>query len=76
MRALVLGLAAAALGCQVIVDPPAHPPFTGAGDMMVVANRPNNLHLVDLGAPSLTSSWEVSLTSISSRLSTTRILSG
>jgi quinohemoprotein amine dehydrogenase beta subunit len=48
MRVLALGLASLVIGCQAPVAPAAR--VAGAGDMMVVANRPNNLHLVDLGA--------------------------
>ncbi|MFI5321304.1 MAG: quinohemoprotein amine dehydrogenase subunit beta [Myxococcota bacterium] len=49
MRALLFAFALAATGC-VATAPPAAQPARGAGDMMVVANRPNNLHLVDLAA--------------------------
>jgi quinohemoprotein amine dehydrogenase beta subunit len=49
MRALLFGLACLALGCAgASTSSAARAP--GAGDMMVVANRPNNLHLIDLGA--------------------------
>jgi len=47
-RALALAsLGALAAGCVATGGGTRAP---GAGDMMVVANRPNNLHLVDLGA--------------------------
>ncbi len=49
MRALLVALAAAALGCQTTATPTATS-RAGEGDMMVVANRPNHLHLVDLAA--------------------------
>jgi quinohemoprotein amine dehydrogenase beta subunit len=52
----VIWLAALAVGAGCASTPPsgsgASPAAraSGQGDMMVVANRPNNLHLVDLGA--------------------------
>ena len=50
MRSLVAAIALVASACQIPIDEPALAPPPGQGDMMVVANRPNNLHLVDLGA--------------------------
>ena len=48
MRALAVLAVLAGLGCQTA--PTTTSAARGAGDMMVVANRPNNLHLIDLGA--------------------------
>jgi quinohemoprotein amine dehydrogenase beta subunit len=50
-RAVALSLVLASLGCVHTVDADGGQTAPrGYGDMMVVANRPNNLHLVDLGA--------------------------
>ncbi len=50
-RVIALALALVSSGCVHTTDAGGGPVAPrGYGDMMVVANRPNNLHLVDLGA--------------------------
>lgn len=60
LMGLVLALGLAILGgCAVESDPAVATEVEPDGDFMVVANRPNNLHLIDLAAREIVRSCEL-----------------